>query len=341
MWIIPKNINHSLNVVLDLNELSQISASSLISNSTHSSARIWLQRWRRERYLNQHLYARVLKTANDLIFWTASIYALLDKKCGTHICGAEQTYNTWSDLPLFVSTILNINRKPRVFCPLPLQKWNSWIAKQRQIYSLRLNQLGQTKEQDLDSQNCTSTLNKNWRSPTAQASGKGSKGDLLTKNGELWNGEGSAYQKGSVAQITLDQQVYANLVHFGTHNTQKETFTSQNPYQCMIDDPNVPLRLKRKLMNTSQTWATPTAGETRKVSSNPLSLGQMQICNDPLLRQGAHFLYATDTAENDKNHEALKMYNDQGILNPRWVESLMGLPIGWVLPCCNLMFHGT
>ena len=58
------------------------------------------------------------------------------------------------------------------------------------------------------------------------------------------------------------------------------------------------------------SWATPTAAEGSKISNNPFSNGQRGLSNDPELR-----------GESDT----------YGVLSPRWVETLQGLPIGWTL----------
>jgi len=65
-----------------------------------------------------------------------------------------------------------------------------------------------------------------------------------------------------------------------------------------------------------ESWATPRAGKT--TDENPETWAKRQQKGDvstmPLTAQV-------------KNHTS-------GKLNPRWVETLMGLPVGWTMPSC-------
>ena len=71
-----------------------------------------------------------------------------------------------------------------------------------------------------------------------------------------------------------------------------------------------------KLDQQVKSWATPRAGKT--TDENPETWKARQEKGDvstmPLTAQV-------------KNHTS-------GKLNPRWVETLMGLPVGWTMPSC-------
>jgi hypothetical protein len=71
-----------------------------------------------------------------------------------------------------------------------------------------------------------------------------------------------------------------------------------------------------KLDRQVKSWATPRAGKT--TDENPETWKARQEKGDvstmPLTAQV-------------KNHT-------NGKLNPRWVETLMGLPVGWTMPSC-------
>jgi len=107
-------------------------------------------------------------------------------------------------------------------------------------------------------------------------------------------------------------------------------------YAEMIADPSTPERLRNKLQNNSPMWLTPCAGEAIKGSKHPITRGQMMICNDPLLRVGL----VQDGQRDEEPNSTLGSLHEspqerhKGALNPRWVETLMGLPVGWTMPSC-------
>ena len=75
MWIIPKNLQLSSGApdtagfISDLNEQSQICASSLMVRSKPSQPRIWSQKWKRDSW-TQHLSGRILKPSHAKPFET-------------------------------------------------------------------------------------------------------------------------------------------------------------------------------------------------------------------------------------------------------------------------------
>jgi hypothetical protein len=86
-------------------------------------------------------------------------------------------------------------------------------------------------------------------------------------------------------------------------------------------------------------WSTPRTGATE--SSRPNNKGGI-----PLADQAKREQWGTPTArdhksgrgnENRQYKELTPMVEraQTGKLNPRWVEALMGLPIGWTMPSCT------
>jgi hypothetical protein len=71
-----------------------------------------------------------------------------------------------------------------------------------------------------------------------------------------------------------------------------------------------------KLDQQVKSWATPRAGKTTDENPETWALRQAKgdVATMPLTAQV-------------KNHTS-------GKLNPRWVETLMGLPVGWTMPSC-------
>ncbi len=91
----------------------------------------------------------------------------------------------------------------------------------------------------------------------------------------------------------------------------------------------------RNLNDQMKTWATPAARDWKGQSSSPGY--QKQDLNDQMKT------WATPEAQNstgfqtDKQGKVWPRLGSQvtnAKLNPRWVETLMGLPVGWVMPSC-------
>ena len=81
-----------------------------------------------------------------------------------------------------------------------------------------------------------------------------------------------------------------------------------------------------------QNWATPRANKTEGYSSpefRPTLHQQAQSWATPRaeMDSGAH------NGKPDTLHSQMKVTTN-GKLNPRWVETLMGLPVGWTMPSC-------
>lgn len=121
-------------------------------------------------------------------------------------------------------------------------------------------------------------------------------------------------------------------------------------------------RILRRIANYSiNGWPTPTTAEAGKISCQP-NYGQTGLSNhpeivglptrEPLAKSGRADpassnspgnrpeSWATATvstgAHRQKDGSMIPKLDTQvgGKLNPRWVETLMGLPVGWTMPSC-------
>jgi hypothetical protein len=98
-------------------------------------------------------------------------------------------------------------------------------------------------------------------------------------------------------------------------------------------------QLHRPLTIAVQNWATPRTGKT--TDENPETWAKRQaegkVATMPLTAQVKAWATPRNmtggTCRNGIEHSDL---NSQagGKLNPRWVETLMGLPVGWTMPGC-------
>lgn len=415
MWIVPKNLHTSHfaldteALTLDYNALSELCAQSLLVRSSPTLARTWLRKWKQDSW-TPHLFGRILKPSHGASFagkWTSCQVASLVSPLAP-LASAEETRTpdtcsptssedseSWADLPLFSSKMWKESLAPSSqetrgqtpqalpFCSMSSASWSEWVTRSRQDYSARLKSERPTngsaplflESAQTSAQTDTGALASCWRTPTAQESGKGSKGTWPTPNTSdsfspnLPHDIGRNYLRTEV----LDSQTQTNklwptsttqenahpqmtLTPTGRRAGAKEGSTCHSMNLCdaailaeyaeKIADPSTPERLRKKLQNNSPLWVTPCAAETVKGSSNPMSLGQLMIYNDPLLCIGANSGPQVEESLSSLGnpHESLQetadpqtqevMKEEKRVLNPRWVEVLMGLPVGWTMPSC-------
>lgn len=170
MWIIPKQLHTSASALdtkasgLDSEEFSQICERSLTWRGKDSLSRTWLQRWKRENWM-QHLCSRTLKpslTESFVDAWTSSVVAsranhsvLLESvkalKTQDTSSHTSPTESGTANLELFSSKTLKESSQPRQqtesqFSSMSSESWKAWVTEQRREYSQRLKSEHLTRE---------------------------------------------------------------------------------------------------------------------------------------------------------------------------------------------------
>ena len=161
MWILPKQLHISVYaldtraLVLDSEAFSQLCEKSLTWRGKDSLSRTWLQRWKRESWM-QHLCSRTLKPSHTESFvdsWTSfpedsrvSHSQLLEsvkllKTPGTS-SPTSQTELESANLELFSSKTYKESSAARQptesqFSNMSSESWKDWVIEQRQEYSQR------------------------------------------------------------------------------------------------------------------------------------------------------------------------------------------------------------
>ena len=361
MWIIPKNLNiyHCAQdmgaLILDSQELSDQLEQSVLWRSKPSQSKTWSLRLKRDSSI-KHLFSQILKPSIGNSFmekWTSSVEASLvshlaqpeeEKEAKIQdTCGhtSQMESNDWEDLPLFSSRMLKgssqVNSREAIgeieqelqFCSMSSESWRDWVIKQRLEYSQRVKLAHRTNESEslylvsemtsdkrviimsTDSSNeMIQTLN--WATPRANKTG--------SENYEAWK---KRADKGQVATMPLGLQV--EVEQHGQHQEDKDN-TGTNHQELR--------------------WATPMAGTKNHMGSSikyyirRQNVGKQVDLNGQVMLQN----WATPQA---RDHKGAQGRSKKGILdlpaqtktkkktlNPRWVEMLMGLPIGWTMPSC-------
>jgi hypothetical protein len=301
MWIVPKNHQLSsqfapdmLDSKLDLNELSEISTSSLMWRSSPSASPIWSKRWRRVCWL-QHLSGRILRPSRQKSFQdalTTSLVAtparIFPKPANEQALQASvesygvqfaEQFDLFAPDSASLKTSKDICRLDSTRCS---QTWESLVTVLRSAYTQRQKQVRPISE--------TGSLS--W--PTARVSD--------TKGG----GETTEMTKGGFRTWReKSNQWFGSKLRDAVENVHWPTIRTEEPGRT-------------------------TKGYGRGLAE--LAEGKEQLEPKPKKR-GPSAPAPTSTLGNHQGHWAA---NNQttGKLSPRWVEMLMGLPLGWTSPDC-------
>ena len=187
MWIIPKQLHTSASALdtkalgLDSEEFSQICERSLTWRGKDSLSRTWLQRWKRENWM-QHLCTRTLRpslTGSFVDAWTSSLAdsrvshsQLLESvtalKTPDTSSLTSQTESESANLELFSSKTLRESSQPRQqtenqFSSMSSESWKDWVIEQRREYSVRLKSAHLTRESESSSLAWPTATARDWK----------------------------------------------------------------------------------------------------------------------------------------------------------------------------------
>ena len=342
----------------------------LMRRSKNLPAASWRRAWKAGT-LTLPRYGRMLEPSLGTSFaerWTSSLVATLASHSAQQDCEGEQTTQGTCGQPLqtefpFSSQCCASSKTSRdtsaLACEMSSETWAAEVTRRRGAYSARLksarhiNASGssswptsstrdhkggynggrirngrvskdtldvavQAEESGLAAQANPSMdgnrqgLSLDWRTP--QANEAGAKVEtLFTKHGQPAKPGERAYRKTPSGKMVLQSQTINQQVKmvqaWATPRAGK--VTDENPETWAI-------RNDRKEVATMpltaqvKTWPTPAASTG---NGGPHGLGGGSGSNQTLATLG---------------HKEM----GTGKLNPRWVETLMGLPVGWVMPSC-------
>jgi hypothetical protein len=351
LWIIPKTLNIYLSVqateglILDLKELSEECGRSLLWRSKPSTSSTWLRRLKQDS-LTKPLSSQTLKPSHTTLLMDTltSSAAAFPANPSAPQDSAEETATPATfgpssereleplDLPLFswrtskascqaASRVTGgATPQKRPFCSTSSASWNAWVIKQRREYSAREKS-----------------------APPIDASGFSSWASEVT----------SRPSNAPTSQDTSSQSQTAQ-----TWPTPKALEVNETPEQwskrrarpsAKNMGPSLTVAAKIAERQEAQTWLTPatTAGGAQE----PL----FTATGEPWTGEGRAYrangvhrtltlnLQVERTEEQPTPHQEAPSPTlgslpasqvAQGKLNPRWVEVLMGLPVGWTMPSC-------
>ena len=313
MWILPKNLHTSAYVpdtvalISDLNEQSEMCAQSLLVRSKPMRQQTWSKKWKRDSW-TQLLFGRILKHSHGKIFtekWTSSVEASLASHSVTQV-GKQEMMTLDTCGPTSSEASNNWD-------DLPLFSSKMWKESSTQSSSQMAGQIPSERPF------CSMSLG-SWKK---------------------W--------------VTKQRQAYLARAKSVRHSCEKESLYLQ--YQTNSNQVELILS---QVSSTDKNWATPntmdhltpkstetlirqdtTVRKGRTAPSNlreqvdPKAVGiyqQLNVTAQETTEQHTHLLEDNSSTDMRPQEQSPK-----GYLNPRWVEQLMGLPVGWAKASCSVV----
>lgn len=372
-WILPRQLHTLASALdtealsLDCTEQSEVCARSLFVRSKPSPLPTWLRKWKRDSW-TQHLSGRILRPSLGQRFETEWTYLLEDTHASHSaaqasepakkirgICGrGSQMEFDFSDP---ASASLRTSKDISAWgCPTSSKTWQEWVTERRGAYSARLKSAHRISVSESSSWP-TISVNQSKNSVGGSQLGRNSipLGTMVAMHGHpatassstdgsrpgLWQtatvSTGAHKQKDGSMIDKLDQQV-----------KQWQTPKSQDSEsgKKISGAPN--------LIGQAKQWATPIMGDshlasTQEAAQKRIWEGKVTLSRQMAAQEKAWATPRTKDAEGwmMNQERALKGKPEDtltgqatnrdkvsGKLNPRWVETLMGLPVGWTMPSC-------
>jgi len=354
MWILPKQL-HALSgapdteaFLLDLNEQSQACSQSLMVRSKHSPLRTWLAKWKRDSW-TQHLFGRILKPSHAKAFeekWTSLLRDTLVSHSPQQESGKEKTTQDTSgptsEIQYELFSLDSVSLKTskdtsRWDSPASSAIWKSWVTRCRGEYSARAKSVRLTSASGSSS----------W--PTCQANDSKDTGPLGSKSCT------NHIQRNSLLAATVKMYGPPAPANPSTHGSRPESQQDwRTPGASDGEGGVMEMREgcagKYKLRDhvaaeQKKQWATPIMGDSHLASTPEVAQKRIEEGKVTLSRQMAA-QWATPQAKDHKSghrDSTIVQYKQPNVeveakatgkLNPRWVETLMGLPVGWTMPSC-------
>ena len=243
--------------------------------------------------------------------------------------------------------------------------WEDWVTEQRGAYSARLNAVHRTRESGSSSwptssardwKGCYTTLQRkddkmrgdllpdavnleekhgrpapgNWPTPNCM--------DVITPNRDLTQMESKGHWGKNMNTGKLSEMVNYGPpapVSSSTDGSRQESWPTPNsqPAQRKL------INGKNQSTKTGQIYGTSIAQAVQQWQTATVSTGAHKQKDgsmiDKLDQQVKSWATPDVSDRRSNNCRQIGLSNQtQGKLNPRWVETLMGLPVGWTMPSC-------
>jgi hypothetical protein len=365
-WILPRQL-HTLACALDTaalsldcTEQSEVCAQSLFVRSKPSQSQTWLRKWKRDSW-TQHLSGRILRPSLGQRFateWTSSLGA-------THASpsvqpGSEKVSKTRGIFGRLLQMVFDFSDPSSAFlktskdisrwgCPTSSKTWQEWVIERRGAYSARLNAERRTSESGCSSWPTTAARDHKGESGSGRQERKGHPADTLSNAVAQWPSpvasevrqgfqDRSRGMKGSQESLTTvvikhGPPAPASSSTDGSRpglSQEGRLWMTPKSGACGMTATTSGRPLERATQLTTQVhvvekqWATPRVHEHMEPPDQWKARNIKKKAENPKL----------GTLDKPLGTMVAEHQTTSGKLNPRWVETLMGLPVGWTMPSC-------
>jgi hypothetical protein len=329
MWILPKSLISAFAqdteaLTLGCVELSQTCARSLMRRSKPSQSSAYLREWKAGNLMRLRSGA-ISNPSHGRVFtewWTSSLAV-------THAShsvppGSEQEQTTQDTcgpllqmelgewLPEYVS--LKMSRDISLLdSERSLQNWKNLVTKRRGEYSARLKLARLTSESESSSWPTATT--RDWKDTIT-----GTHPPSRPLLGQQTLGQAVSVMSGQVAQG-----------NHSTHGSRPELWATPRAGCPGSRAPGTGGKVLEEQVKEPKTWATPRAEMDSGAHRGKPDTLHSQMKAWASLHANCH----TGAGQAPEKQGAPNLQTQaSGKLNPRWVEALQGLPIGWTMPSC-------
>lgn len=305
--------------------------------------------------------------------WTSSVGASLvshlvqpedepeTKTRGTSSPTSSTVSESWDDLPLFSwrtskgsshqSSRATDGQTPkgRPFCSMSSESWSAWVMTRRREYSQRVK-----SARPINESACLS-----WRVAPISASQDALLFQRCSSEGEglAWGTprvgaaqapRGGGNPNSKEFNFRLENQVqptpHQEAQMWSTPRADKiraenlETLEARARRHGRKSFGNLPTQaLQPTPRQEAQMWRTPTAGNDRgSRNTDPQKIRSLHSRGSEILLAHQALLMTVQATPHQEAQSSTHGSRpaSPAKLNPRWVETLMGLPVGWVMPSC-------
>lgn len=337
MWILPKQLISDFvpateELSLDCDEQSQLCAQSLFVRSKHSPARTWLQKWKRDSW-TKHLYGRILKPSRGKAFeiaWTSSLEAIPANRSAQQESEQEKMIldiygpSSQAEFDFFGQESASLRTSKDISlwgCPTSSKTWQEWVTERRGAYSQRLKSAHHTN----------GSGSSFWPTISVNES-KSSVGKSQLERNSIPLGTMAAWPTPQAQDTQRTPEAYAAA----KEKRGGKMFLSLNIAAQLHGHP---APVSSSTHGNRPGWLTPQLQDSKHSGSNPSANGERGLLVNQVNWATPQLQDGHNIVQDSTNHKTipaqLTQMNAAGKLNPRWVETLMGLPIGWTMPSCS------
>jgi hypothetical protein len=357
-------------LISDSTEQSEICAQSLLARSKPSPARTWSQRWKRDSW-TQHLSGRILKPSHGPSFvtaWTSALSVIHASHLVQPVNDSEQKIPDTSGHLLQPELLKcdQVSVSPKTSrdisalgYPTCCKTWQDWVTERRGAWRQRVNAARLTRGKESSSwltisteDACRAGSAEGWkeyedgnRTTQARLRNQIHNWPTVTANEDSYRIGGESQQSKCLSamarrgEMSVDWRTpTTEALGTGEHMDSAQLKLGARVYNKNGKLMAVDLNRQVEILRRQSGQAAPASS-----SSHGSRQGLSWMTPPPWQQDESAESWEARKAKNKaKGYNGngqgtpldMQVKTQSGKLNPRWVETLMGLPIGWTMPSC-------